>query len=188
MIFVDTNKDNVIDANDRTMIGDPHPDFTLGASLNFEFRGIDFSITGFGAFGQQIFKCYRDFSASPLANFTTDIFQRWTGEGSSNFFPRLSSSSSYNWNKISTLYIENGDYFKIQNVTLGYNIAKAFKNFPLQTLRVYVTAQNPFTFTKYSGMDPEIGYGGDSYGWAQGIDLGYYPSSRNFLVGISLKF
>ena len=68
------------------------------------------------------------------------------------------------------------------------NIAKAFKKFPLQTLRIYVTAQNLHTFTKYSGMDPEIGYGGDDYGWAQGIDLGYYPSSRNFLVGLSLKF
>ncbi len=188
VIFVDTNNDGAIDANDRTMIGDPHPDFTLGASLNFEFKGFDLSVTGFGAFGQEIFKCYRDFSASPLANFTTDIYQRWTGEGSSNFFPRLSSSSSYNWNRISTLYIEKGDYFKIQNITLGYNIAKAFKKFPLQTLRIYVTAQNLHTFTKYSGMDPEIGYGGDDYGWAQGIDLGYYPSSRNFLVGLSLKF
>ena len=188
VIYVDTNNDGSIDTGDRSMIGDPHPDFTLGLSLNFEWKGIDLAITGFGAFGQQIFKCYRDFSSSPLMNYTTDIYQRWTGAGSSNHWPRLASASNSNWNKISTMYLENGDYFKIQNVTLGYNIAKAFKNFPLQTLRVYVTGQNLFTFTKYTGMDPEIGYGGDSHSWAQGIDLGFYPSSRNILIGLSVKF
>ena len=187
VIYVDNNNDGVIDAKDRTMIGDPHPDFTLGLSFNVEWKGIDLSVSGFGAFGQQIFKCYRDFSSSPLNNYTTDILKRWTGEGSSNKYPRLASSSNSNWNKISSLYIEDGDYFKVQNVTLGYDIAKAFKKFPLKTCRVYVTGQNLFTFTSYSGMDPEIGYGGGS-GWAQGIDLGYYPSARTILFGVNLKF
>ncbi len=187
VIYVDTNNDGVIDAKDRTMIGDPHPDFTLGLSFNVEWKGIDLSVSGFGAFGQQIFKCYRDFSSSPLNNYTTDILKRWTGEGSSNKYPRLASSSNSNWNKISSLYIEDGDYFKVQNITLGYDIAKAFKKFPLKTCRVYVTGQNLFTFTSYSGMDPEIGYGGGS-GWAQGIDLGYYPSARTILFGVNLKF
>lgn len=187
VIYVDNNNDGVIDAKDRTMIGDPHPDFTLGLSFNVEWKGIDLSVSGFGAFGQQIFKCYRDFSSSPLNNYTTDILKRWTGEGSSNKYPRLASSSNSNWNKISSLYIEDGDYFKVQNITLGYDIAKAFKKFPLKTCRVYVTGQNLFTFTSYSGMDPEIGYGGGS-GWAQGIDLGYYPSARTILFGVNLKF
>lgn len=187
IIYVDSNNDGVIDANDRTMIGNPHPDFTLGLSFNIEWKGIDLSVSGFGSFGQQIFKCYRDFSSSPLNNYTTDILKRWTGEGSSNKYPRLASSSNSNWNKISSLYIENGDYFKVQNVTLGYDISKAFKKFPLKTCRVYVTGQNLFTFTSYSGMDPEIGYGGGN-GWAQGIDLGYYPSARTVLFGVNLKF
>lgn len=187
VIYVDSNNDGVIDANDRTMIGNPHPDFTLGLSFNIEWKGIDLSISGFGSFGQQIFKCYRDFSSSPLNNYTTDILKRWTGEGSSNKYPRLASSSNSNWNRISSLYIEDGDYFKVQNITLGYDIAKAFKKFPLKTCRVYVTGQNLFTFTSYSGMDPEIGYGGGS-GWAQGIDLGYYPSARTILFGVNLKF
>lgn len=188
VIYVDTNEDGVIDANDRTMLGNPHPDFTLGFSLNLAWKGIDLSVTTYGAFGQQIFKCYRDFSSSPLNNYTTDIFQRWTGEGSSNKYPRLSSASSSNWNRISDLYIEDGDYFKIQNITLGYDLAKGIKNLPLSRLRVYVTAQNLYTFTNYSGMDPEIGYGGDSYGWASGIDLGYYPSARTYMFGINVTF
>jgi hypothetical protein len=149
-------------------------------------------ITAGGALRDQIINAFR---AGALLRWKTELVARIIPENRDIVRKAreiesdwVTDQDAYNWNKISTLYIENGDYFKIQNVTLGYNIAKAFKNFPLQTLRVYVTAQNPFTFTKYSGMDPEIGYGGDSYGWAQGIDLGYYPSSRNFLVGISLKF
>ena len=188
LIFVDTNNDGVIDANDRTMIGDPHPDFTMGLSINLAWKGIDLSVTGFGAFGQQIFKSYRSYTDGSVANFTTDVYQCWTGAGTSNKFPRLTSSSSTNWSMISDIYIEDADYFKVQNVTLGVDIAKFIKNFPLQQLRLYVTAQNLFTFTKYSGMDPEIGYDGGSYGWAQGIDLGNYPSSRNILFGINLKF
>ena len=188
LIFVDTNKDGKIDANDRTMIGDPHPDFTMGLNISFAWKGIDLSINGFGAFGQQIFKSYRDYTTGNFGNFTTEVFETWRGAGSSNRLPALTSSSSTNWSTISDIYIENGDYFKFQNVTLGVDIAKFIKNFPLQTLRLYVTGQNLFTITKYSGMDPEIGYGGDSYGWAQGVDLGFYPSSRNILFGINLKF
>jgi len=188
LIFVDTNNDGVLNADDRTMIGDPHPDFTMGLSLNFEYKGFDLAITGFGAFGQQIFKSYRDYTTGSFANFTTEVFQTWMGEGTSNKLPRLTSSSSTNWSTISDIYIENGNYFKIQNVTFGYDFAKGIKGLPLKGLRLYVTGQNLFTFTKYSGMDPEIGYGGDSYSWAQGIDLGFYPSSRNILIGLNLKF
>lgn len=187
LIFVDTNHDGALNADDRTIIGDPHPDFTAGLSLNFAWKGIDLSVTGFGAFGHQIFKDYRDYTAGTYANFTTEVYQTWTGAGSSNRWPRLSSSSSTNWSTISDLYIENADYFKIQNVTLGVDIAKFIRNFPLQTLRLYVTGQNLFTFTKYAGMDPEIGYGAGD-GWAQGIDLGFYPSSRNILIGLNIKF
>lgn len=187
LIFVDTNNDGIIDDNDRTMIGDPHPDWTMGLTLNFEWKGLDFAITGYGAFGQQIFKTYRDNTIGSLANYTTDFYQCWTGAGTSNKWPRISSTSNSNWNLVSDLYLEDADYFKIQNVTLGYNVARLFKNFPVKTLRLYVTGQNLFTFTKYSGMDPEIGFSGGS-DWAQGVDLGFYPSSRNVLFGVNLKF
>ncbi|MDD4404354.1 MAG: TonB-dependent receptor [Parabacteroides sp.] len=187
LIFVDTNGDGSITENDRTQIGNPHPDFTLGLNLNFSYKGFDLNVTGTGAFGQQIAKSYRSFADSPLQNYTTDIFGRWTGEGTSNKLPRLTSGSHTNWQNISDIYIEDGDYLKIQNLTIGYDFKKLFPSMPLGQARLYFTAQNLITFTGYSGMDPEIGYG---YGksWVSGIDLGYYPSPRTYMVGVNLKF
>lgn len=189
VIWQDVNGDGVIDANDRTEIGNPHPDFTLGFSFNVNFKGIELNVSTYGAFGHQILKCYRDYVASPMANYTTDIFQRWHGEGTSNKYPRVSSSVNSNWNRISDIYVENGDYFKLKNISLGYDFKRLFKNIPVSQLKLYVSAQNLFTITGYSGMDPEVGYGaGSSYSYAQGIDLGFYPSSRVYMIGTSIKF
>ncbi len=189
VIWVDVNGDGVIDANDRTKIGDPHPDFTMGFSFNLGWKFLDLSVTTYGAFGQQIMKCYRDFNASPNQNFSSEIFERWHGAGTSNKYPRLSVASSSNWNRVSDIYVEDADYLKIKNVTLGVDIKKIFPKIPFTQLRLYGTVQNLFTFTSYSGMDPEIGFGGEDDGaYAQGIDLGYYPSSRNVLIGLNVKF
>jgi len=187
VIFTDYNKDGVIDDNDRTMIGDPHPDYTLGLGINLSYKGFDLNIAASGSFGQQIAKSYRSFADTKTQNFTTDIFGAWTGEGTSNKLPRLTSGSHTNWQKISDIYIEDGDYLKIQNVTIGYDFKKLFTKLPLQQARLFITAQNLYTFTGYSGMDPEIGYGYDK-SWVSGIDLGFYPSPRTFLVGVNLKF
>ncbi|MDD4777244.1 MAG: TonB-dependent receptor [Fermentimonas sp.] len=187
LIFVDTNGDGAITDADKVMIGDPNPDFQANFSLNFGYKGFDFSVTTVGKFGHQIAKSYRSFADSPLQNYTTDIFERWHGEGTSNRLPRLTSGSNPNWQTISDIYIENGDYVKLQNLTLGYDLKNLITNMPLSQLRIYFTAQNLFTITKYSGMDPEIGYGYDQ-GWVSGIDLGFYPSPRTYLVGVNLKF
>lgn len=187
VIWADINGDNVIDTEDRTEIGNPHPDMTLGFSFNVSWRMIDLSVTTYGAFGQQILKCYRDYTSSPLQNFTTDILERWHGEGTSNKLPRLSSTGGSNWSKVSDIYIEDGDYLKIKNITIGVDFKKIFRRIPLQQLRLYATVQNLYTFTGYSGMDPEIGYGSD-YSWVQGIDLGYYPEARTCMIGLNVKF
>ena len=187
VIWRDVDNSGTIDANDRTMIGDPNPDVTMGFSFNIGWKGIDLGVTTYGAFGHQILKCYRDFTASPLSNFTTDIYARWHGEGTSNTMPRLSSASSSNWNRISTIYMEDGDYLKIKNITVGFDFKKFFPKIPFGQLRGYFSAQNLYTFTGYSAMDPEIGYGSD-YGWASGIDLGYYPSARTYMIGLNIKF
>ncbi|MDR1526492.1 MAG: TonB-dependent receptor [Dysgonamonadaceae bacterium] len=187
LIWVDSDENGTIDENDRTMIGNPHPDMTLGFSFNVGYKGFDLSVTTYGAFGHQIMKCYRDFVSSPLNNYTTDVFKRWHGEGTSNRLPKLASSSSTNYSYISDIYVEDGDYLKIKNITLGYDFVRLFPKLPVKQLKVYVTAQNLFTFTGYSGMDPEIGYSAGET-WTKGIDLGFYPSARTYMVGASIKF
>jgi len=187
LIFVDTNADGKIDTKDKVEIGNPHPDFTIGFGINFGYKGFDFNVSGTGAFGQQIAKSYRSFADTKVQNYATDIFGRWHGEGTSNKLPRLSSGSNANWQEISDIYIENGDYVKIQNVTLGYDFKKLFAKLPFGQARLYVTAQNLYTFTKYSGQDPEIGYGGGQ-SWVSGVDLGFYPSPRTILMGVNIKF
>ncbi|MDR2859442.1 MAG: TonB-dependent receptor [Mediterranea sp.] len=183
VIFVNNNGDTVIDEKDRTMIGNPFPDVTTGLNINLSYKNFDFSVTASGNFGQQIAK------GVDLITNTTAIFDRWHGEGTSNALPRLGSNKSDNWgdNYASDLFIENGDFVKIANVTLGYDFKKLYHQIPLSQVRLYVAAQNLYTFTKYSGMDPEIGYGYDR-SWVQGIDLGFFPSPRTFLVGVNLKF
>jgi TonB-linked SusC/RagA family outer membrane protein len=187
LIFVDTNADGKIDTKDKVEIGDPHPDITIGFSFNLGYKGFDLNVASTGAFGQQIAKSYRSFADTKIQNYTTDIFGRWYGEGTSNKLPRLTSGSNANWQEISDIYIENGDYVKIQNVTLGYDFKKLFTKMPFGQARLYVTAQNLYTFTNYSGQDPEVGYGGGQ-NWVSGVDLGFYPSPRTFLVGVNIKF
>jgi len=188
LIFVNTNGDKVIDDNDKVMIGNPHPKFTMGFNFNCSYKGFDLSVNAYGAFGHQIAKSYREFSNSPNNNYTTDVYTKyWTGEGSTNRYPAFTHGKNTNFKELSDLYIENGDYVKISNVSFGYDLKSAFKKLPLQKLRIYVSAQNLFTFTKYSGFDPEVGYGnGES--WASGIDIGYYPSPKTILGGINIVF
>lgn len=187
VIFVDNNGDGGITDADKKLIGNPHPDFTGGLNVNFGYKGFDLSVTATGAFGHQIAKSYRSFADSPLQNYTTEVFQRWHGEGTSNRYPRLTMGSHTNSQYISDIYIEDGDFVKIQNITFGYDIKSAFPKLPFSGARLYVTGQNLFTITGYSGMDPEIGYGNDA-SWVSGIDLGFYPSPRTFLVGLNLTF
>ncbi|MDD2960735.1 MAG: TonB-dependent receptor [Muribaculaceae bacterium] len=189
VIWVDNDNNGVIDSDDRTEIGNPHPKFTMGFAFNLQWKALDLSVTTYAALGHQVMKCYRDFVSSPLNNYTSDILGRWHGEGTSNKLPRLSSSDNSNWNRISDIYVENADFLKIQNITLGFDFKKQFNKIPFEQLRIYATVQNPYTFTKYSGMDPEIGFGGEGAGsYVKGIDLGYYPSSRNILFGVNIKY
>lgn len=195
VIFVDSNNDGVINDDDKVEIGNPHPDLNIGFSLNFGYKGFDLSVTARGSFGHQIAKSYRSFADSEKQNYTTDIFDRWHGEGTSNKLPRLTPGTHTNWQNISDIYIEDGDYVKIQNVTFGYDFKKLFPSMSLGQVRLYVTAQNLFTFTNYSGMDPEVGYGysdgsadGNHSNWSSGIDLGFYPSPRTYLMGVNIKF
>ena len=187
LIFVDTDGDGKITEEDRTMIGNPHPDFTAGLNLWMAWKGFDLSVTGYGAFGQQIAKSYRSFFDRPTDSYTRDLLNCWSGEGTSNRLPLWTTCADRNWSNISDIYIENGDFFKVSNVTFGYDFSRLMRSNLISKARLYFSAQNLLTITKYSGMDPEIGYGFDE-DWVSGIDLGYYPSARTFLVGVNIQF
>ncbi len=184
--FANTNGDEKITVEDKTMIGDPNPDFNLGLSLNAQFKGFDLSVNGYGAFGQQIAKSYRHFSNKPDENYCTDVYTKyWTGEGSTNRYPRFSDGKNTNMSEVSSIWLEDGDYLKISNITLGYDFNRLLKVKGFSKIRMYVSAQNMFTFTKYTGMDPEIGWGnGDA--WCSGVDVGNYPSSNSWIFGLNL--
>ena len=189
LMFVDVNGDGTITEADKTEIGNPHPDFTGGISFNCSYKGWDFALTTYGAFGQQNIRSWRKFTDNVWDNYSSEVLEYWHGEGTSNKYPRLTSGANTNFTQISDIYVEDADYFRLQNITLGYDLKNIWKKCPMQQLRVYVTAQNLFTITGYKGMDPEIGANagvGDS--WASGIDVGYYPAPRTYMVGVNVKF
>ena len=188
--FVDVNGNNKIDkdVSDKTMIGDPNPDYTVGLTFHVEFKGFDFSMNGYGSFGQQVAKSYRQFSDHPDDNYCTDVYTKyWTPENPNNRYPRFTHGKHVNQSELSRVWIEDADFFKISRVSLGYDLKRAMGFLPVARCRVYVSAQNMFTFTKYSGMDPEVGFGNGS-SWASGIDNGYYPSSNSWQVGLNITF
>lgn len=183
--FVDLNNDGVINDLDRTQIGKPNPDYTFGITLGANYRGFDFSLVASGVTGNDIVQSYRN-QASQYGNYTTAVLDRWHGEGSSNTRPRVTDDNR-NYTTFSDLYLQKGDYLRISNVTVGYDLSRIVKKGFLKKARLYASALNLYTFTKYDGMDPEIGYGSDTDKFASGIDVGYYPRPRTFLLGANIK-
>lgn len=189
LIYVDVNGDGAIDDNDRTYIGNPHPDVTMGVNLNAAWKGFDFSVTGNGAFGQDILRTWanQDFLEQNLTK--KIVYGSWKGEGTSDKLPIFDGFDTANWKYMSSAMLENGSYFRIANITLGYDFKQIWKSCPLQQLHFYVAVNNLYTFTKYTGMDPEVGSdGGSSNSWAAGIDTGVYPAPRTYLLGVNIKF
>lgn len=188
--FVDMNGDGKITADDKTNIGDPNPHEVFGLSFSCNYKNVDFSVTTNGVAGNKIVQSYRSI-ANSYDNWTSAILGRWHGEGTSNSMPRV-TQNNVNWVKFSDLYIHDGSYWRISNISLGYDFAKLVKLQNLSECHFYVAAQNLFTFTKYNGMDPEVGYSAkdanDVYSFGQGVDLGFYPRPRTFMVGVNLKF
>lgn len=181
--FVDQQKDGIIDVNDKVDLGNGMPDLTYGFNISLDYKGFDLSIFANGAVGNKIVQSYGGY-AGKQSNYTTAVLKRWTGEGTSNRMPRV-TDTNINW-LFSDLYLQDGDYLRISNITLGYDFSKLINWKYISQCRLYASVQNAFTFTKYDGMDPEIGYGTD--GWVSGVDLGYYPRPRTFLFGVNLKF
>jgi outer membrane protein OmpA-like peptidoglycan-associated protein len=170
------------------MTGDPNPDWNVGLNFSVYFKGFDFALSGYGMFGQQVFRAYRRYTDSQWNNYTTEVYDYWHGEGTSNLYPRLVAGTNYNYMNNSDIFVEDADFFRIQTVTLGYDFKRLWKDAPFGQCHLYVQAQNPWVFTKYKGLDPEVGSSSGFDSWAKGIDLGYYPHARGFLVGLNLSF
>lgn len=184
--FIDQNGDGVINDADKVMLGKPQADFELGIQLNAEYKGFYFNTTLAGKFGMQVMQSYRTY-IDQRENYTTDIFNRWHGEGTSNKIARLSTTSNANFAYVSDMYLHDADYLRISNLTLGYRFDKLLKNAGfIKGATLYTSMNNLYTFTKYDGMDPEVGFGGKS--WASGIDLGLYPLARTVMFGVNVTF
>lgn len=182
--FVDLNGDGKIDAEDRTKIGNPTPKVTAGFTFGFDYGNFD--LNGFfnGAFGNQIFNGTRRYDLV-RSNMQTKFLGRWTGEGTSNELPRFTwSDTNGNWTNISENYLEPGDFVRLKTLQLGWTLKKSgLEKLHMNKVRVYVSADNLITLTKYTGFDPEIGARSSL---DIGIDRGIYPQARTYRVGVSL--
>lgn len=182
--FVDYNGDGKINDNDRTKIGKGMPDITYSLNFNVEWKGLDLTLFFQGIGGNQIFDATRRPDLS-LSNQPAWILDRWTGPNTSTRIPRVTEQDpNDNW-RSSDLYIKNGSYLRLKTLQLGYALPKAWmQKIRMQKIRVYFSADNLLTITKYDGFDPEIGSGGTSIG----IDAGCYPQSRTLTVGANIMF
>jgi TonB-linked SusC/RagA family outer membrane protein len=181
--WADLDENGVIDANDRTFIGDPTPNWTFGFTVNLEWNNFDALIFGQGVAGNKVFQGLRRLDINN-ANYSTRALGRWTGEGSSNDFPRLTDAdANNNFTNPSEFYLEDGSYFRLKTVQIGYSLPRTLSNrIGLQKIRLYAMAENLMTFTKYTGFDPEIG------GGIMSIDRGIYPQARSYMFGLNVAF
>ncbi len=185
IIFVDQNGDGTIDSDDKTVIGNPHPDFTYGFNASVNYKSFDFSLFCQGTYGNEILNGVFRYDLN-TTNLPVEALERWTGEGTSDWYPRISHSDPNQNNRISDRFVEDGSFLRVKNVQLGYTLPeRVMQRLQIGKCRVYVAASNLFTFTKYSGLDPEIGTRGTL---EIGIDRGFYPAARSFMAGVNINF
>jgi TonB-linked SusC/RagA family outer membrane protein len=184
--FKDLDGNGVIDEKDRTYIGNPTPRYNYGFNADLEWKGLELSLFFQGTQGNDIFMNLTRYDFS-YVNRPASALQRWTGEGSSNIEPRMSLSDPNQNARVSDRFIQDGSYLRLKTLQLGYNLPKSWlSKIKFDKVKVYMTAQNLLTFTKYTGLDPEIGNIGGSL--EIGIDRGFYPQARTVMGGVSVTF
>ena len=181
--YVDVNNDGVIDTDDRTNLGDPIPDVTMGLNLTLNWKNLDFTAYAFASIGNDMVRNYeRTLTDVNQLNYVLD---RWTGEGTSNTVPRVTTAATTN-NVFSDYFVEDASYLRLQNVQLGYNLpADVIESMGFTKVRLYCGVNNLVTLTKYRGYDPGATSGAPIGG---GIDFGFYPIPRTYLFGLNLNF
>jgi hypothetical protein len=183
MRYVDVNGDNIIDTKDRTNLGNPIPKATMGFNLQMNYKNLDLAVFTFASVGNDMVRNYeRTLSDANRLNYVLD---RWTGEGSSNMTPRVTTGATAN-NVFSDYFVEDASYVRIQNVQLGYSLNSRYtEKAGITKLRLYAGVNNLYTFTKYRGFDPGASNGAPIGG---GIDYGFYPTPRTYLLGLNINF
>jgi len=180
--FKDLNSDGVINAGDRTYIGNPNPKFIYAMNNSFAYKGFDLSIFLQGVYGNKIFNANNIYQEgmSTAQNQTERTLGRWEGEGTGNFMPRAIYGDPNQNSRVSTRYIEDGSYLRIKNVTIGYTLPmQLVQGIKFSSVRIYASCLNLATFTRYSGFDPEVG--------VNGVDYSVYPVTRTISVGVNLN-
>jgi hypothetical protein len=181
--FVDVNGDGKLDGRDRTYIGSPIPTFVFGFTAGFEYRGIDLAIDIQGQTGNKIFNA-KEIIRPDQYNYESHVLNAWTGPGTSYTEP-VASAGGYNYLP-SDHYVQDGSFLRIRDVILGYTLPiKITQKIYVQKLRIYVKADNLFTWTKYTGYTPEIG---SFDALSNGVDFGAYPTTSVYSIGLNLNF
>lgn len=183
--------DGKINDADKTMIGKPLPDFYYGFNVGADYKGVDLSVVFEGTQGNDIFNAMRYFTydLGEVTNKTKDVLNYWRPDNTNTNMPRLNGNDLNDNKRISDRYVEDGSYLRLKTLQLGYTLPKLFtQKAYIQKVRVYVSGQNLLTITKYSGIDPEIGQINSTNYLSRGVDLGTYPQSRIFTVGVNLIF
>lgn len=192
--FEDMNNDGSLDEKDRGFIGNPHPDFTMGLNLGFQYKNFDATLFFNGSFGNDVWdmtRYYGDFFNLSQYNKLDRIRDAWSTDNPNGSIPRLSLDDPNNNIRPSSYYISDASYVRLKNLTIGYSFNSLAQKIHSSKMRVYVQIQNLFTITGYDGLDPEIGlqsYSSDHRNLDIGVDRGLYPPSRTFMVGLNLGF
>ncbi|MEZ4793323.1 MAG: TonB-dependent receptor [Gelidibacter sp.] len=191
IVYADTNFDGVITSEDRTIVGNPHPDFIGGLTNNFSYKGFDLSIFLQGSYGNDVFHGSRLFLESLQGgdNQLEAVTRRWQQPGDITDIPRatLDPVAAAQNKRVSSRFIEDGSYLRVKNVTLGYTLNnEKMKQTLFNSVRLYFSVQNLFTFTNYTGLDPEVNYRGDDNS-VIGTDFFTYPQAQTFTLGVNLK-
>ncbi len=183
--FRDVNGDGQITSADRTMIGNPTPDFTYGVSVNLGYKNFDLSVDLMGSEGNEIYRTWNLYSWSQF-NYLESRMNRWHGEGTSNSEPIMANNRSLNSGSTpSEYFIEDGSFMRIRNIQLGYTFgSNLLQKIKMKSLRVYINAQNPKTWKKNTGYSPEIGGSATAFG----IDSNPYPIPAVYTFGLNLTF
>lgn len=177
-----------INSNDFVNLGNPYPKFSYSFSYNMNWKNFDLNVFFQGVYGNKIFNGLKYITLNPGGtgqnyNMDREILNAWTPQNTNTNIPRLAiGDPTSNYSRVSDFYVENGSYLRLKNLTLGYSLPESlYQKLNVNNIRIYVTADNLVTFTKYTGFDPEVGMDNN------GVDMGRYPQARSFIFGVSVK-